>query len=99
MSGRRAESAITTVPTVERSRGLAGRQEGGYITILKSSAGEHAETLVVYRSGYVHVAVGHPVCSYCPSGVPCDRRLPPGRGVNTYEPHEYIYEAASPQNS
>jgi hypothetical protein len=35
------------------------RQEGGYFTILDSSAGEDAGTPVVYRSRYVHVAVGY----------------------------------------
>lgn len=69
------------------------REGGGYFTVLTPPDGNLAAE-VVYRSRYVHVAVGYPGLGYLQDLQ--DYRSNHGdfvRVVQAYEPHEHVYEA------
>ncbi len=69
------------------------RDAGGYFTVLTPPAGTESTKRVVYRSRFVHLAVGYPGLRFLPD-------LQAFRAehgdyehvVNAYEPHEHVYE-------
>lgn len=68
------------------------REGGGYFIVLTPLEGGPAEQ-VVYRSRYVHIAVGYPGLGYLQDLQ--DYRRQHGdfiRVIHAYEPHEHVYE-------
>jgi hypothetical protein len=66
------------------------RHGGGYFTVLSPADGAGD---IVYRSSYVHLAVGYPGLAYLPDLVAYRNRFGDShRVVNAYEPHEHVYE-------
>ncbi|WP_253776564.1 FAD/NAD(P)-binding protein [Goodfellowiella coeruleoviolacea] len=73
-----------------QARMVRRRAGGGYFTVF-TTQGAHKQR-VVYRSGYVHLAVGYPSIRFLPDMQ--DYRARHGSGhrfVNAYEPHEQVY--------
>jgi hypothetical protein len=90
------ESARIGYPDMLRKgvvRMVRRRDRGGYFTVLTPPAGMSTTKRVVYRSRFVHLAVGYPGLRFLPD---LQRfRETYGRFdrvVNAYEPHEHVYE-------
>lgn len=70
------------------------RLQGGYFTILTPPAGGSPTKRVAYQSAHVHVAVGYPSLRYLPDlQAYRERYRDYDRVVNSYEPHDHVYEA------
>ncbi|MDQ4037002.1 MAG: hypothetical protein M3313_01290 [Actinomycetota bacterium] len=69
------------------------RADGGYFTILTSAQGSTAAKRIAFRSGYVHLAVGHAGLTFLPD---LQRYRESARNtsrvVNAYQPHEHVYD-------
>ncbi|MDF5753803.1 hypothetical protein [Spongiactinospora sp. TRM90649] len=69
------------------------RARGGYFTVVTPPEGASATKRVVFRSRFVHLAVGYPGLRFLPDLQ--EFRQTYGdyqRVVNAYEPHEHVYE-------
>jgi hypothetical protein len=65
------------------------RHGGGYFTVLTTPE----RGPVVYRSSFVHLAVGYPGLAFLPDLVAYRQRYGDShRVVNGYEPHDHVYE-------
>ncbi len=70
------------------------RAGGGYFTVLTPPAGGAATKRVVYRSRFVHLAVGYPGLRFLPDLQAFRERYGDFHHVvNAYEPHEHVYES------
>ena len=75
-------------------RMIRRRREGGYFTVLTPPEGDSGTRRVAYRSWYVHLAVGYPGLQFLPDLQEFrQRHRDSTRVVNTYEPHEHVYES------
>jgi hypothetical protein len=69
------------------------RAAGGYFTVLTPPAGTGPAKRVVYRSRFVHLAVGYAGLRFLPDLQEFRERYGDfQRVVNAYEPHEHVYE-------
>ncbi len=69
------------------------RHGGGYFTVLTPPPGTSTTTRVVYRSRFVHLAVGYPGVRFLPDLQAYRETYRDfSRVVNAYEPHDYVYE-------
>jgi hypothetical protein len=69
------------------------RVGGGYFTVLTPPEGATPTRRIVYRSQWVHVAVGYPGLRFLPDLQRYRAEFNDySRVVNAYEPHEHVYE-------
>ncbi|SNR98536.1 hypothetical protein SAMN05216276_1002125 [Streptosporangium subroseum] len=74
-------------------RMIRRRSDGGYFTVITPPGGAAPTKRIVFRSRFVHVAVGYPGLKFLPDLQ--EFRTKHGdyqHVVNAYEPHEQVYE-------
>jgi hypothetical protein len=74
-------------------RMIRRRSDGGYLTVVTPPEGAAPTKRIVFRSRFVHVAVGYPGLKFLPDLQ--EFRTKHGdyqHVVNAYEPHEQVYE-------
>lgn len=69
------------------------REGGGYFTVLTPPAGTSPTARIIYKSRWVHIAVGYPGLKFLDDlQAYRDRHHDFASVVNAYEPHEGVYE-------
>lgn len=70
------------------------RVGGGYFTVVTPPEGAAPTKRIVYRSRFVHIAVGYPGLKFLPELQEFRQKYGDyQRVVNAYEPHEHVYES------
>lgn len=77
-----------------QARMVRKRAGGGYFTVVTPPEGAAPTKRIVYRSRFVHIAVGYPGLKFLPELQEFRQKYGDyQRVVNAYEPHEHVYES------